>query len=67
MAQIKALHPRPDGRVRVAQIRTADTTFTRSLVKLVRLPVEDKNQRKVIIIFRRKRRRRAKCLESVKI
>lgn len=40
MGRISALHPGPDGHVRVADVQLAETTLTRPLVKLVRLPVD---------------------------
>ncbi|XP_025155791.1 uncharacterized protein LOC112588842 [Harpegnathos saltator] len=42
LGRITGLLPGPDGHVRVAQVRTADSTLTRPLVKLVRLPVDPK-------------------------
>ncbi|XP_025157695.1 uncharacterized protein LOC112589293 [Harpegnathos saltator] len=42
LGRITGLLPGPDRHVRVAQVRTADSTLTRPLVKLVRLPVDPK-------------------------
>ncbi|CAB0038991.1 unnamed protein product [Trichogramma brassicae] len=40
LARVDQVHPGSDGLVRVATIRTADSTFTRPIVKLIKLPTD---------------------------
>ncbi|KAL7290021.1 hypothetical protein TKK_0015750 [Trichogramma kaykai] len=40
LARVDQVHPGSDGLVRVATIRTADSTFTRPIVELIKLPTD---------------------------
>ncbi|KAL7291881.1 hypothetical protein TKK_0014437 [Trichogramma kaykai] len=40
LARVEQVHPGSDGLVRVATIKTASSTFTRPIVKLIKLPTD---------------------------